>query len=158
VGLQGLRAGGVGGAGAGGSPNEVQLTLWDGTTLSGRVRGDALDCALRCGAGLRVPVAMVKRYAQPRPRPSPQVVERIKAVVAELNGDDWKTRDRAAAQLASIGPSAGAVLKELRDGQPPEVRQRIDQILAGFEGKPQNVAPTPKPQPPAEVEAAPERG
>jgi hypothetical protein len=157
-GLQGLRAGGEGGAGAGGSPNEVQLTLWDGTTLSGRVRGDALDCALRCGAGLRVPVAMVKRYAQPRPRPSPQVVERIKAVVADLNGDDWKTRDRAAAQLASIGPSAAAVLKELRDGQPPEVRQRIDQILAGFEGKPQNVAPTPKPPPPAEVEDAPERG
>jgi hypothetical protein len=157
-GLQGLRAGGEGGAEAGASPNEVQLTLWDGTTLSGRVRGDAVDCALRCGAGLRVPVAMVKRYSQPRPRPSPQVVERIKAVVAELNGDDWKTRDRAAAQLASIGPSAGAVLKELRDGQPPEVRQRIDQILAGFDGKAQNVAPAPKAPPPAEVEAAPERG
>jgi hypothetical protein len=157
-GLQGLRAGGEGAAEAGVSPNEVQLTLWDGTTLSGRVRGDAVDCALRCGASLRVPVAMVKRYAQPRPRPSPQVVERIKAVVADLNADDWKARDRAAAQLASIGSSAAAVLKELRDGQPPEVRQRIDQILAGFDGKPQNVRPAPQPAPPAEVEAAPERG
>jgi hypothetical protein len=62
------------------------------------------------------------------------VVERIKAVVAELNADDWKLRDRAAAQLVSIGPSAAAVLRELREGQPPEVRQRIDQILTGFEG------------------------
>ena len=142
---------------SGASPNEVQLTLWDGTTLSGRVRGDAVDCALKCGAALRVPVAMVKRYTQPHPRPSPQVVERIKAVVADLNADEWKTRDRAAAQLASIGPSAAAVLKELRDGQPPEVRQRIDQILAAFDGKPQNASPPPPP-PPAEVEAPVERG
>ena len=164
-GLQGLRPGGGGAAEAGTSPNEVQLTLWDGATLSGRVRGDAVDCTLRCGATVRVPVGMVKRYSQPRPRPSPQVVERIKAVVADLNADEWKTRDRAAAQLASIGAASAAVLKELRDGQPPEVRQRIDQILASFESK-SDVAAPPRPAPeavppqvPIEVDAIPpERG
>jgi hypothetical protein len=125
---------GAGSPGAGGvSPSEVQLTLWDGTTLSGRVRGDAIDCTLKCGAAVKVPVAVVKQYTQPSPRPAPQVVERIKGVVEQLNAPDWKARDRAAAQLASIGPAAAAVLKDLRENQPPEVRQRIDQILAGFE-------------------------
>ena len=166
-GLQGLRRGGVGGGDVesepGSSPNEVQVTLWDGATLSGRVRGDAVDCTLRCGAAVRVPVAMVTRYTQPRPRPSPQVVERIKAVVADLNADDWKTRDRAAAQLASIGAASASVLKELRDGQPPEVRQRIDRILASFDSKPEAVTPEP-PQPadpagaPVEAGAPPDRG
>lgn len=132
------------------------MTLWDGTTLSGRVRGELLDCTLRCGAALKVPAAMLKRYHQPSPRPAPAVVERIKAVVAELNADDWKARDRAAAQLASIGPAAAAVLRELREGQPPEVRQRIDQILAGFEQKPAAPAPVDADAPaPADLQVSP---
>jgi len=159
-GLQGLRPGGPD---EGVAAGEVQLTLWDGTTLSGRLRGDAVDCALGCGATVRVPVGLVKQYTQPRPRPSPQVVERIKSVVADLNADDWKTRDRAAAQLASIGPASAAVLKELRDGQPPEVRQRIDQILASFDARPPSPPALPRQGPadvpPAEIDlVAPERG
>ena len=134
AGLTGLRQGTA--ADGDSSTGEVQLSLWDGTTLSGRVRGDAVDCALGCGVSVKVPVGLVQRYEQPRPRPSPQAVERMKAVVAELNAEDWKTRDRAAGQLASMGPASASVLRELRDGQPPEVRQRIDQILASFEPTP----------------------
>jgi hypothetical protein len=144
--LRGAQSGGAG---------EVQFTLWDGTTLSGRVRGESLDCTLRCGATLKVPAAMLKRYSQPSPRPAPAVVERIRAVVAELNADDWKARDRAAGQLASIGPAAAGVLKELREGQPPEVRQRIDQILAGFEQKPAAPAPVEDVPAPADVQVLP---
>ena len=152
-GLQGVRQGSSDAGGT--STGEVQLTLWDGATLSGRVRGDAVDCVLGCGASVRVPVAMVKEYTQPRPRPAPQVVERIKAVVADLNADDWKARDRAAAQLGSIGPAAAGVLKELRGGQPPEVRQRIDQILAAFDPGPQNNTPPAVPQPRPAPEGVP---
>ena len=67
------------------------------------------------------------------------------AVVAELNADDWKARDRAAAQRVMLGPSAAGVLKSLRDGQPPEVRQRIDQVLSSFE----SAAKAPPPPAPA---------
>ena len=138
------------------SPNEVQLTLWDGATLSGRVRGDSVDCVLRCGAAVKVPVAMVEDYTQPRPRPAASAVERIKAVVADLNADDWKTRDHAAAQLASIGPAAAAVLRELREGQPPEVRQRIDQILASFDAPQPDAAAAPRPAPGQSPAGAPD--
>jgi len=165
AGLQGARQGGgadadpdgaASGAGDGDAANEVQLTLWDGTTVSGRVRGDAVDCVLRCGTSVRVPVGMVRRYTQPSPRPPEQVVKRIKAVVAELNADDWKARDAAARQLASIGPASAAVLRELRDDQPPEVRQRIDHVLASFEKKPDPEVPgsaPPAANAPADAEA-----
>jgi hypothetical protein len=167
--LRALRPGGGNGAGSAPAPTEVQLTLWDGATLSGRLRGDALDCKLGCGATVKVPVALVQQYAQPQPRPPTQAVERIKAVVAELNADDWKARDRAASQLAALGPGAAVVLKGLREGQPPEVRQRIDQILASYEA-PSRAAPQPRaappggavaPNPPADVDvqvAPQERG
>ena len=162
--LRALRPGGAidsggGGGAAAAAPTEVQLTLWDGATLSGRLRGDALDCRLGCGATVRVPVALVKEYAQPQPRPPAQAVQRIKAVVAELNADDWKARDRAAAQLSALGPGAAGVLKSLREGQPPEVRQRIDQIVASFEAtgarRPQP-APVPEAAPDAPVENLPD--
>jgi hypothetical protein len=175
--LRSLRPGGSGagsdpgGTGAGAqaaAPTEVQLTLWDGATLSGRLRADSLDCRLGCGAAMRVPVALVKEYLQPQPRPPAQAVQRIKAVVAELNADDWKGRDRAAAQLSALGPGVAVVLKSLRDGQPPEVRQRIDQILASFEAAGARPAPQQppvaadgdevQPNPPADVDVAPERG
>jgi len=92
--------------------------------------------------------------------------------VAELNADDWKSRDRAAAQLAALGPAAGGVLRAMRDGQPPEVRQRIDQILASFEaaGAARPARQTPpvavdgdavQPNPPADTDAdvaPPDRG
>jgi hypothetical protein len=158
--LSALRPGGdTGGVAAesdGPAAGEVQLTLWDGATLSGRVRGDVLECALGSGATVRVPVGMVRRYAQPNPRPSERAVGRVREVVEQLDDNDWKVRDRAAAQLASMGPGAAALLKTLREGQPPEVRQRIDQILATLDpAAASRVPPAPAPErPPVPIEPA----
>ena len=156
--LSGMRPGGNPDGDGAAAVGEVQLTLWDGATLSGRVRGDVVDCALKCGVSLRVPVAMVLRYAQPDPRPSERAVARIKEVVEQLDDDDWKVRDRAAAQLESMGRGAAAVLKSLREGQPPEVRQRIDQILAALNPETAPPAQAPAQQArPVEIEVE-ERG
>jgi hypothetical protein len=167
--LRSLRPGGTGPSSTP-APTEVQLTLWDGATLSGRLKGDALDCKLGCGAAVRVPVALVQQYAQPQPKPPAQAIARIKAVVAELNADDWKARDRAAAQLMGLGAGAAGVLRGLREGEPPEVRQRLDQILSSYESAARLAPPPPArsdaagavaPNPPADVDVQvepPERG
>jgi hypothetical protein len=78
---------------------------------------------------LSIPVALLDEYNQPQPQPAANVVERIKASVAQLNADDWKARDRAEAELTMMGPVVIAVLKQMRPTQPPEAQQRIDQIL-----------------------------
>ena len=116
-----------------GLPSELTVTLWDGASLSGRLKGDAVDFALGSGSTVRVPVALIDRYAHPQPSAPQDMVKRVGEIVAQLNDPDWKKRDRAAAQIRSIGQPAVGVLKELRDKQPPEAQQQIDLILKSLE-------------------------
>lgn len=112
---------------------DVSVVLWDGTTLSGQVQDHVIPAQLAGGVKINIPVTLLVRYEQPQPQPSAQMVERIKGMIARLNADDWKERDRAEQQLVSMGPVASGVLKKLRENQPPEAQQRIDSILKELE-------------------------
>jgi hypothetical protein len=112
-----------------GSMQDVQVTLWDETTVSGQLSETELTCNLRCGVAMRVPVALVEEYNQPSPQPSDALIKKVKDFVAELNADDWKARDRAETQLVGMGPVVIGTLKQLRGGQNPEAQQRIDSVL-----------------------------
>jgi hypothetical protein len=122
---------------------DVQITLWDQTTVSGQLQSPDVACKLNSGIEVRIPLALVEEYSNPLPRPSAVMVERIKAVVAELNADDWTQRERAEAQLISMGSAVISVLKELSGSQPPEAQQRIDSILKALEKGRTPAAPTP---------------
>jgi hypothetical protein len=115
------------------SVQDVQVALWDGTTLSGQLHQPELAAHLGSGVDIKVPVALLEQYSQPQPQPSASMLERIKIIVADLNSDDWRTRDRAQAALIGMGPVASGVLKELRSGQPPEVQKSIDQVIDKLE-------------------------
>jgi len=112
---------------------DVSVTLWDGTTLSGQLKDQQLSVALASGGTMRVPVALVVKYEQPQPEPSTQMIDKIKEIIADLNADDWKKRDRAQGQLVGMGPVAAGILRKLRDAQPPEAQQRIDAVLKELE-------------------------
>ncbi len=116
-----------------GSPSDVQVVLWDETTVSGQLQEQELMCRLKSGVTMKVPVALVAEYVQPRPVPSPAVVEGIKGLVVELGADDWKQRDRAQERLTAMGAAVISTLKQLRDQQSPEAQQRIDVILNALE-------------------------
>jgi hypothetical protein len=92
-----------------------------------------LACTLTSGLTVKVPVALVEEYQQPQPAPAAAMIDRIKTIVADLNADDWKQRDRAEASLVGMGPVAISVLKGLRGSQPPEAQQRIDSIVKELE-------------------------
>ena len=115
------------------SAADVSVGLWDGTSLSGQVQGQALTVALAGGGSMQVPLATVVRYQQPQPQPSTQMIEKIREVIADLNADDWKKRDRAQGTLVDMGPVATGILKKLRESQPPEAQQRIDAVLKELE-------------------------
>jgi hypothetical protein len=118
----------AGNKGSGGG-QDVQITLWDDSTLSGRLAESHLTCELRCGLIVKAPVALTAQYLQPLPQTSDSMAKRIRAIVRELDADDWHTRDRAHGRILSIGPPAISILKQLRSGCHPEGRQRIDLIL-----------------------------
>lgn len=115
------------------SVQDVQVSLWDGTTLSGQLRETELPCHLASGVDLKIPVGLLEQYNQPQPLPSASMMEKIKSIVVELNSDDWKTRDRAQAALVSMGPVAEGVLKQLRGDQPTESQKAIDQVIEKLE-------------------------
>lgn len=109
---------------------DVQVTLWDASVVSGQLQDPSLQCQLASGVTVSIPVGLVEEYDQPTPAAGAGIIEKIQAAVAQLNADDWKVRDRAEAELTAMGPVVVGTLKEMRDKQPPEAQQRIDQILA----------------------------
>jgi hypothetical protein len=126
----------------GASVQDVQVTLWDETTVSGQLAETDLTCNLKCGVTMRVPVALVEEYNQPFPQPSEAMVKRVKEQVAQLDADDWKGRDRAEAQLVGMGPAIAGTLRQLRNDQSPEARQRIDSVLKQLEKQAGEARPT----------------
>lgn len=113
---------------------DVQVTLWDQSIVSGQLQEPQVQVALRSGLVISIPVALIETYDQPEPQPASTMVEKIKETVGRLNAEDWKERDRAAAQLTEMGPIVAPVLKSMRDAQPPEAQQRIDQVLSAVAG------------------------
>jgi hypothetical protein len=115
------------------NPADVQLVMFDGSTLSGQLQELDLQFQTAGGLSLKVPLALLEEYSQPQPQPSKDLTEKIKKIVEDLNSKDWKERDRAEAALLSMGPTAIGVLKQLRQDQPPEAQQRFDNILQQLE-------------------------
>jgi hypothetical protein len=115
---------------------DLQMTLWDDSTVSGQLQ--TADVAVRLGSGLTltIPTALVADYTQPMPTPAPGTVERIKALVAALAADDFAKREQAQSDLAAMGAVTTRILKEMKGAQSPEAQQRIDALLKGFEQKP----------------------
>ena len=108
---------------------DVSAVTWDGTVLSGQLEDPEVVCHLVSGVDMHVPVSLLRNYNNPQTAAPALMVDRIKAIVADLNADDWKQRDAAEKQLLAIGPGAIGTLKSLRDAQPPEAQQRIDSVL-----------------------------
>ncbi len=119
-----------------GSVQDVQVTLWDETTVSGQLSETELTCNLRCGVSMKVPVALVDEYHQPSPQPSDAVIKKTKDLVAQLNAEDWKERDRAETQLVGLGQIIAGTLKQMRPNQNAEAQQRIDSVLKQLEKLP----------------------
>jgi hypothetical protein len=117
------------------SPQDVQVTLWDQTSFRGQLQEPEVTCVTRGGLEVKVPLPLVEDYVQPLPKPSGQMIDKIKSLVTDLNAEDWASRQRAQDKLTAMGHIAAGVLREMRPNQPEEAQSRIDQILAGLEKK-----------------------
>ena len=58
---------------------------------------------------------------------------RVKQRIGELGSADFKTRERAARDLAAVGPPAAALVRHaLKDAGSAEARDRLERVLAGM--------------------------
>jgi Tol biopolymer transport system component len=65
--------------------------------------------------------------------------KRLEALIADLDNDDYETRERATKELAAAAAKVADVLRQrLRDGKvSPEARRRMEKVLAGVEARDQ---------------------
>jgi hypothetical protein len=111
------------------SASDLSITTWDGTIFSGQLQEQTLQCRLASGIDVQIPVGLLESYTNPVAAAPAMMIERIKAIVGDLNADDWKARDTAEQQLVKIGPGVIPTLKAIRDKQSPEAQLRIDSVL-----------------------------
>jgi len=114
-------------------PQDVQVVLWDDTTVSGQLEVADVLCKTRSGVEIRVPVALVQAYENPRPQPGKGVIDAIGKLVGQLSADEWGARDEAQKKLVSMGPVVITVMKDLRAKQSLEGQQRIDATILMIE-------------------------
>jgi hypothetical protein len=73
-------------------------------------------------------VALLRERLAPAPRPDAKRIDRL---IAELDSDDFQTRQQAMAELEKLGESAAAALRRVAANSPSlEVRRRAEQLLA----------------------------
>jgi hypothetical protein len=61
---------------------------------------------------------------------------RLRALVADLDGDDFSVREKASGELRNMQELAGPALRAALGGQPSaELRRRAEELLAHVEGR-----------------------
>jgi WD40 repeat protein len=108
--------------------NEL-AALW--TELGG---DDAPRARRALGRLVRAPQQSVPLVAD-RVKPSPEVAPaRVARLVADLDDDRFRVRERAEAELRTLGEAALPALRKAREGRPPvELRRRIERVLEAVE-------------------------
>jgi RNA polymerase sigma factor (sigma-70 family) len=86
----------------------------------GRAMGTLIDSPRRT-------VALLRKHLSPTTAADPR---RIARHVAELDSDDFATRERASRELETLAEQAEQALRRLLDGKPsPEARRRAERLL-----------------------------
>jgi RNA polymerase sigma factor (sigma-70 family) len=75
-----------------------------------------------------VVVAFLRTYLRPEAAPDPA---KLRQLVADLNSDTFRVREKAEKELQELGHAAVPALRKELDEKPgPEMRQRIEQLLS----------------------------
>jgi hypothetical protein len=78
-------------------------------------------------------VPLFRDKLPPVPSAPPPAPARIKALVADLDSPEFKTREAAEKAIAALGPSAREAVRKARDAaDSPEVRDRLGRVLRGW--------------------------
>jgi RNA polymerase sigma factor (sigma-70 family) len=124
---------------------DTTLLLWDALGVRGRAPeptaelwADLADGA-KAGAalgGLIAAPAETVPFLKGRLAPvAPCDARRVERLIADLDSDDFAARERATEELTKLrDPAAPALRKALAGRPPPEVEQRLKQILQQLEG------------------------
>ncbi|OPX24101.1 MAG: hypothetical protein B1H04_02810 [Planctomycetales bacterium 4484_123] len=128
-------------------PTRVEIKLWDGTTLRGRLQRDTLKFAIRPGPTLSLHLGHIVRIRCPNALPPEHIVKLVSKYVAMLSAPSYKDRQEAQEKLLMLKAPIVPLLRKHLDDTDPEVRQRIRTILEklGAPNPHSSTGPPPRP-------------
>ena len=72
-------------------------------------------------------------FLQKHLRPAEMDANRVTALLAALDGDDFGEREKASRELAKLGDLAGPAVRQALAGKPsPEARRRLEQLAGDW--------------------------
>ncbi len=110
-------------------PSRVTMRLWDGTTLRGLLKQDALSFAILPGPTVKLYAGQVRSVQSSQSLPPEAVLKKVEKLVAQLAGPQYEERQQAQDELIRLGPGIVPLLKRYVDDADPDIRQRITLIL-----------------------------
>ncbi len=115
--------------------------LWD--DLAGADAPAAYSALWQMAAAGDRAVELIRRHVSPAGA-APDLAPRIKQLIADLDNDVFATREKASADLASLGSAAEPLLRQTLAQQPSlEARIRIERLLATFDDRIQRMTGEP---------------
>jgi RNA polymerase sigma factor (sigma-70 family) len=85
-------------------------------------------------AGARGAVPFLRQRLRPAAA-DPEAARRLARLVADLDHDDFRVREKAAEELEKLGAAAGHELRKALEGKPsPEMRRRVERLLDRLSG------------------------
>jgi RNA polymerase sigma factor (sigma-70 family) len=106
-------------------PSEALATLW--TDLAAADPDRARQAVWTLAAHPNQAVPFIKGRLRPVPRAE---AARVVRLIADLDSDDFETRERAAKGLEELGEAAGPALRKALEDKPSvEVRRQVEQLL-----------------------------
>jgi RNA polymerase sigma factor (sigma-70 family) len=98
---------------------------WD--ALAGDDAGKALDAIAALAGAPKKALPLIRERVKPVAAVDAKQIEKL---IADLDSDDFTTRDQASAALKKLGPSATPALKKALAGKPSaEVRRVVEELL-----------------------------
>ncbi|MGB2820509.1 MAG: LamG domain-containing protein [Phycisphaerae bacterium] len=130
-------------------PGELEVTMWDGAVLRGRLAEAAVTFAIVPGGPtVKVKTAEIVAIARSSADPPEEIVRKVLTLISRLGAESYKDRQAATKALLAMGPGIVPLLLRHRKDPDPEIRQRIEGILESLEGKAPGRAGPPPPRPP----------
>jgi hypothetical protein len=115
-------------------PGRAALHLWDGTLLRGQIRQQTFGFKIVPGPELQLPVSQIQSVRRTAPMAPQEIADQVEDLVVQLGAESYQDREQAQAALIEMGSTILPLLRERRDHDDPEVRERLQQVIQQLEG------------------------
>ena len=108
----------------------VDVKLWEGSQLSGRLNQPSLDMVMG-SVEIKIPVSLISNMMQDQMKLPKDLEAAVAQLITNLDAGEVEERDRAEAVLTRLGVLVRPYLKNAAQGQDlsPELKHRIKAIL-----------------------------